>query len=94
MEVKHESTCGSIAWSRAQSGRCREAAFNVWETGRRPTVAGNVSDRCRARENRRPRRYRKHPRWAYRDPTTHALEPVYSVHYNDYAARLQGADGL
>jgi acyl dehydratase len=36
-------------------------------------------------------RYRKHPRWAYRDPTTHALEPVYSVHYNDYAAKLQGA---
>jgi len=22
MDVKHESTCGSIAWSRAQSGRC------------------------------------------------------------------------
>jgi acyl dehydratase len=37
------------------------------------------------------RRYRKHPRWAFRDPSTHALEPVYSVHYNDYAARLQGA---
>ena len=37
------------------------------------------------------RNYRRHPRWAYRDPTTHALEPVYSVHYNDYAARLQGA---
>ena len=37
------------------------------------------------------RRYRKHPRWAFRDPATHALEPVYSVHYNDYAARLQGA---
>lgn len=37
------------------------------------------------------RRYRKHPKWAYRDPRTHALEPVYSVHYNDYAARLQGA---
>jgi acyl dehydratase len=35
--------------------------------------------------------YRRHPRWAYRDPTTHALEPVYSVHYNDYAAKLQGA---
>jgi acyl dehydratase len=35
--------------------------------------------------------YRRHPRWAYRDPTTHGLEPVYSVHYNDYAARLQGA---
>lgn len=37
------------------------------------------------------KRYRKHPRWAYRDPKTHALEPVYSVHYNDYAAKLQGA---
>ena len=37
------------------------------------------------------RRYRKHPKWAFRDPKTHALEPVYSVHYNDYAARLQGA---
>jgi acyl dehydratase len=37
------------------------------------------------------RRYRKHPKWAYRDPNTHALEPVYSVHYNDYAAGLQGA---
>ena len=37
------------------------------------------------------RRYRKHPKWAFRDPRTHALEPVYSVHYNDYAAALQGA---
>jgi acyl dehydratase len=37
------------------------------------------------------RRYKKHPRWAYRDPVTHALEPVYSVHYNDQAARMQGA---
>lgn len=37
------------------------------------------------------RRYRKHPQWAFRDPNTYALEPVYSVHYNDYAARLQGA---
>ncbi|UKA64381.1 MaoC family dehydratase N-terminal domain-containing protein [Arthrobacter sp. FW306-04-A] len=36
-------------------------------------------------------RYRKHPSWAYRDPNTGALEPVYSVHYSDYAARLQGA---
>jgi hypothetical protein len=35
--------------------------------------------------------YHKHPRWAFRDPSTHALEPVYSVHYNDYAAKLQGA---
>lgn len=37
------------------------------------------------------KRYYKHPKWAFRDPRTHALEPVYSVHYNDYAARLQGA---
>jgi acyl dehydratase len=37
------------------------------------------------------RRYRKHPKWAFRDPRTHALEPVYAVHYNDYAAKLQGA---
>jgi acyl dehydratase len=37
------------------------------------------------------RRYRKHPKWAFRDPVTSALEPVYSVHYNDYAAKLQGA---
>ena len=37
------------------------------------------------------KQYRQHPRWAFRDPATHALEPVYSVHYNDYAAELQGA---
>ena len=37
------------------------------------------------------KRYKKHPKWAFRDPNTHALEPVYSVHYNDYAAQLQGA---
>jgi len=37
------------------------------------------------------RKYHKHPKWAFRDPKTHALEPVYSVHYNDYAAALQGA---
>lgn len=37
------------------------------------------------------KRYHKHPKWAFRDPKTHALEPVYSVHYNDYAAQLQGA---
>ena len=37
------------------------------------------------------RRYHKHPKWAFRDPKTHAYEPVYSVHYNDYAAQLQGA---
>lgn len=37
------------------------------------------------------KRYKKHPNWAFRDPNTNAYEPVYSVHYNDYAARLQGA---
>jgi hypothetical protein len=37
------------------------------------------------------KRYHRHPRWAFRDPVTHAYEPVYSVHYNDYAAKLQGA---
>ena len=37
------------------------------------------------------KRYHKHPKWAFRDPRTHAYEPVYSVHYNDYAAQLQGA---
>jgi acyl dehydratase len=37
------------------------------------------------------KRYQKHPKWAFRDPHTHALEPVYAVHYNDYAAKLQGA---
>lgn len=37
------------------------------------------------------KRYHKHPKWAFRDPNTMALEPVYSVHYNDYAASLQGA---
>ncbi|MCS5498323.1 MaoC family dehydratase N-terminal domain-containing protein [Cnuibacter physcomitrellae] len=37
------------------------------------------------------RRYKKHPNWAFRDPKTNALEPVYSVHYSDYAAGMQGA---
>lgn len=37
------------------------------------------------------KKYHKHPKWAFRDPRAHALEPVYSVHYNDYAAKLQGA---
>jgi hypothetical protein len=37
------------------------------------------------------RQYHNHPAWAYRDPNTHALEPIYSVHYNKEAARAQGA---
>ncbi|HEY2206051.1 MAG TPA: MaoC family dehydratase N-terminal domain-containing protein [Pseudonocardia sp.] len=31
--------------------------------------------------------YQAHPAWAFRDPVTHALEPIYSVHYNLQAAR-------
>ncbi len=36
------------------------------------------------------REYRQHPAWAFRDPETHALEPVFAVHYNKTAANLQG----
>jgi len=35
------------------------------------------------------REYRKHPAWAFRDPETHALEPIAAVHYNKSAANLQ-----
>lgn len=34
--------------------------------------------------------YRRHPAWAFRDPETSALEPVYSVHYNRRAALAMG----
>jgi acyl dehydratase len=34
--------------------------------------------------------YRKHPAWAFRDPDTMALEPIYAVHYNRHAARAMG----
>lgn len=34
--------------------------------------------------------YRKHPAWAFRDPATCALEPIYSVHYNKAAANSAG----
>jgi acyl dehydratase len=36
------------------------------------------------------RRYRKHPAWAFRDPDTFALEPIYGVHYNKAAANASG----
>jgi len=36
------------------------------------------------------RAYRRHPAWAFRDPETGALEPIYSVHYNKHAARAMG----
>lgn len=34
--------------------------------------------------------YRRHPAWAFRDPASHGLEPIYAVHYNREAARAQG----
>ena len=34
--------------------------------------------------------YRRHPNWAFRDPVSHGLEPIYAVHYNREAARAQG----
>jgi len=36
------------------------------------------------------REYRKHPAWAFRDPQTGALEPIYAVHYNIDAAKQAG----
>jgi acyl dehydratase len=36
------------------------------------------------------RHYRKHPAWAFRDPTTSALEPIFAVHYNIRAANTMG----
>jgi len=36
------------------------------------------------------RKYHNHPAWSFRDPETHALEPIYAVHYNKAAARAQG----
>lgn len=34
--------------------------------------------------------YRRHPAWAFRDPNTYALEPIFAVHYNKEAARAMG----
>jgi acyl dehydratase len=34
--------------------------------------------------------YRRHPNWAFRDPVSCGLEPIYAVHYNREAARAQG----
>lgn len=36
------------------------------------------------------RQYQKHPAWAFRDPETMALEPIYAVHYNRSAAKAMG----
>jgi acyl dehydratase len=38
----------------------------------------------------RLRQYQEHPAWFFRDPSTHALEPIFSVHYNKEAAYAQG----
>jgi len=34
--------------------------------------------------------YKKHPAWCFRDPYSYALEPIYSVHYNETAAERCG----
>lgn len=33
--------------------------------------------------------YRRHPAWAFRDPNSMSLEPIYSVHYSREAAKAQ-----
>jgi hypothetical protein len=35
--------------------------------------------------------YIEHPAWGFRDPVTHAWEPIYGVHYSVAAARSVGA---
>lgn len=37
------------------------------------------------------RLYKRHPAWGFRDPVTHAWEPVYGVHYSVAAATAVGA---
>jgi acyl dehydratase len=37
------------------------------------------------------RQYRRHPDWAFRDPETMTLEPIYAVHYHRGAAQAMGA---
>jgi acyl dehydratase len=34
--------------------------------------------------------YETHPAWSFRDPVTHAQEPIYAVHYNESAANAMG----
>jgi acyl dehydratase len=34
--------------------------------------------------------YKRKPAWAFRDPMTQALEPIFSVHYNTEAAKAMG----
>jgi hypothetical protein len=34
--------------------------------------------------------YKRHPAWAFRDPNSCGLEPIYAVHYNKQASEAQG----
>lgn len=34
--------------------------------------------------------YKRHPAWAFRDPASRGLEPIFAVHYNKAAAKAQG----
>lgn len=36
------------------------------------------------------KKYKKHPAWCFRDPNSNALEPIFSVHYNQQAAMAMG----
>ncbi|MDP2644523.1 MAG: MaoC family dehydratase N-terminal domain-containing protein [Desulfobacterales bacterium] len=36
------------------------------------------------------KKYRQHPAWAFLDPSTYALEPIFAVHYNKQAAMAMG----
>lgn len=36
------------------------------------------------------RKYRQKPNWAFRDPQTSALEPIFAVHYNKSASNAMG----
>jgi acyl dehydratase len=36
------------------------------------------------------REYRRKPAWAFRDPDSYALEPIFAVHYNKRAANAMG----
>jgi acyl dehydratase len=58
-----------------------EIAFLIGGGAPIPRLAANVAAL---------RFYRRHPNWAFRDPTSFGLEPIYAVHYNREAARAQG----
>lgn len=53
-------------------------------------IGGGAPIRRLAAHGVQLRIYRKQPAWAFRDPSTNALEPIFSVHYNKEAAFAQG----